>query len=442
MRVSIFGVGYVGAVSGACLSELGHEVIGVDTDAQKVAAINAGVSPIVEAGVEERIAAARQAGRLSATGDAEEAVLGSDVSMISVGTPSAANGSTSYTALDGVVADIGRTLRKKNTPHAVILRSTVLPGTTEARIAPALSEASGRAIGETLSLSMNPEFLREGNAVRDFYKPPFTVVGSLSEAGYETGEALYEKLEAPFVRTECALAESIKYLSNVYHAVKITFANEFGALLKAKGLDARQALELFCRDDQLNISSAYLRPGFAFGGSCLPKELRATAGLAKALDLDLPMIGNVLASNAAHIERAFEIIAAGGRRKVALFGLAFKPGTDDLRESPFVALAERLIGRGFELTIYDRCLELGRLVGTNRDFIEREIPHLDRLLAVDPAQALEGAEVVVVGHVDEAAKQAILSQWGAHGGAVTLVDLQGIEAFRELPGADYQGICW
>lgn len=438
MRVSIFGVGYVGAVSGACLSELGHEVIGVDTDASKVDAINAGLSPIIETGIDERIASAVAAGRLSATRDAEQAVLASDVSMISVGTPSAPDGSTLFAALDGVVADIGDALRKKNTPHAVILRSTVVPGTTEERIAPALCDAAGREIGDDLSLSMNPEFLREGNAVRDFYAPPFTVVGSLSESGYDTAEALYEKVEAPFVRTACALAESIKYLSNVFHAVKITFANEFGALLKAKGLDARQALELFCQDRQLNISTAYLRPGFAFGGSCLPKELRATEGLAKALNIELPMISHVLASNAAHIERAFQAITSGGRRKVALFGLAFKPGTDDLRESPFVALAERLIGRGFDLTIYDRCLEMGRLVGTNRAFIEREIPHLDRLLALDPQKALEGAEVVVVGHVDEAAKQAIL----AHGKPVTLVDLQGIDAFRDLPEIDYQGICW
>ena len=438
MRVSIFGVGYVGAVSGACLSELGHEVIGVDIDRQKVEAINAGISPIIESGIDERIASAVEARRLSATVDPEEAVLASDVSIISVGTPSAANGNTSFAALDGVVADIGRALRKKNTPHAVILRSTVLPGTTETRIAPALCEGSGREIGETLSLSVNPEFLREGNAVQDFFAPPFTVVGSLSEAGYETAERLYEKVDAPLVRTDCALAESLKYLSNVFHAVKVTFANEFGALLKAKGLDARQALELFCRDRQLNISTSYLRPGFAFGGSCLPKELRAMEGLAKSLDLDLPMITNVLASNAAHIERAFKIITDGGRRKVALFGLAFKPGTDDLRESPFVALAERLIGRGYDLTIYDRCLEMGRLVGTNRDFIEREIPHLDRLLALDPESALEGAEVVVIGHVDEAAKQAIL----ARRGPFTLVDLQGVDAFRALPEVDYQGICW
>ena len=438
MRVSIFGVGYVGAVSGACLSELGHEVIGVDKDVQKVEAINAGASPIIEEGVEERIARAVETGRLSATDDAEQAVLASDLSIISVGTPSAPNGSTSFTSLDGVIEDIGRALRKKNTPHAVMLRSTMPPGTTEGRVAPALCESAGRAIGETLSLSVNPEFLREGNAVRDFYAPPFTVVGSLCEDGFKTAEALYERLEAPFVRTDCAVAESLKYLSNVFHAVKITFANEFGALLKAAGLDAREALALFCQDKQLNISEAYLRPGFAFGGSCLPKEIRATEGLAKTFDIDLPMISNVLASNSAHIERAFRIVTEGGRRKVALFGLAFKPGTDDLRESPFVALAERLIGRGYELAIYDRCLEMGRLVGANRDFIEREIPHLDRLLATDPRQALEGAEVVVVGHVDAAAKQAILE----HGDPMTLVDLQGIEDFRGLPGVDYQGICW
>lgn len=438
MKISIFGMGYVGAVSGACLAELGHEIIGVDTNLQKVESLNSGVSPIVERGVDDRVRSAVQAGRMTATNDVERAVAGSEVSLISVGTPSDSAGQVSFAAIDGVVREIGQAIRRKTEGHAVVLRSTVPPGTTEGRIAPLLEEAAGREIGRELSLSMNPEFLREGSAVKDFYAPPFTVAGSVTQDGYARVEELYHGIEAPFVPTSCHCAESLKYLSNVYHAVKITFANEFGAVLGSLGMDSREALDLFCQDTDLNISRAYLRPGFAFGGSCLPKEIRAITAQARALGLEVPMLSSVLQSNRAQIDRAFELISSGGRRKVALFGLAFKPGTDDLRESPFVALAERLIGRGFELAIYDHSLEIGRLVGTNRDFIEREIPHLDRLLAPDPETALAGAEVVVVGHVDPAGKAAVLEQ----AGSATLVDLAGVREFQEMPGLDYRGICW
>jgi len=439
MRLSIFGMGYVGAVSGACLADLGHQVIGVDTNAQKVEAINAGASPIVEAGVDERMAAALEAGRLSATLDAEQAVLESDASMISVGTPSGANGQVSLDAVGSVVEDIGRAIRKKQSAHAVIVRSTIPPGTTEGRLGPLLVEAAGRDLGAQLSLSVNPEFLREGSAVKDFHHPPFTVAGSMSDRGLDVVAEIYQAIEAPLLRTDCSLAESIKYLSNVFHAVKITFANEFGALLKAVGVDSRDALELFCQDRDLNISAAYLRPGFAFGGSCLPKEVRAIVGLARSLEIDLPMISHVLDSNQSHVDRAFALITEGGRKRVALFGLAFKPGTDDLRESPFVSLAERLIGRGFELRIFDHCLELGRLIGSNRDFIEREIPHLERLLAATPAAALESAEVAVIGHLDSSGRQALLEHAPR---PLTVVDLQGIDELRAVEGITYRGICW
>ena len=438
MRVSIFGLGYVGAVTGACLSELGHEVVGVDNQAGKLELINAGKSPVVEAGVAERIKAGLEAGRLRATADAEEAVAATDLSLIAVGTPSAPTGAPLLEALDRVIADIGEAISRKDGPHTVVVRSTVLPGTTEARLVPAMVEHSGRSLGQGLEVCYNPEFLREGSAVKDFYEPPFTVAGSAGDRGQEVLEELYRDVPAPFIGTTCTIAESVKYLSNAYHALKVVFANEAGALLKSLGIDSREALDIFCRDRDLNISAAYLRPGFAFGGSCLPKELRGLQSLARSQHVDLPMLSQVLPSNQRHIDGAFELIARHGRQKIALFGLSFKPGTDDLRESPLVQLAEKLIGKGYELTILDRNVDLARLVGANRDYIEREIPHLERLLASDPLEALRDCKVVVIGHVGEREIEAIAAQ---HQGRV-IIDLQGVKAIEELPGIDYDGICW
>ena len=438
MRVSIFGLGYVGAVTGACLSELGHEVVGVDNQAGKLDLINAGESPVVEAGVAERIKAGLQAGRLRATGDAAEAVAATDLSLIAVGTPSASTGAPLLEALDRVIADIGKAISHKDGSHTVVVRSTVLPGTTEAHLVPALIEHSGRSLGQGLEVCYNPEFLREGSAVKDFHDPPFTVAGSAGIQGQEVLEELYRDVPAPFIRTTCTIAESVKYLSNAYHALKIVFANESGALLKSLGIDSREALEIFCRDRDLNISAAYLRPGFAFGGSCLPKELRGLQSLARSQHVDLPMLSQVLPSNQMHIDRAFEMISRHGRQKIALFGLSFKPGTDDLRESPLVQLAEKLIGKGYELRILDRNVDLARLVGTNRAYIEREIPHLERLLAPDPLEALRDCKVVVIGHAGESELEAIAAQ---HQGRV-VIDLQGVKAIEEIPGIAYEGICW
>jgi GDP-mannose 6-dehydrogenase len=438
VKVSIFGMGYVGAVSGVCLADLGHEVIGVDTNQTKVDLINKGTAPIVEAGVAERIEAARNAGRIRATTDASEAVAASDVSMISVGTPSSAAGTPSFGAIDAVVAEIGKAIGAKSTPHTVVMRSTVTPGTTEDRVLPALVKASGRQPGEGLEVCYNPEFLREGSAVKDFFKPPFTVAGCLSDAGFAAMQGLYGSIEAPLIRTDCRVAESLKYASNSFHALKITFANEMGTLFKHLGVDARETMRIFCEDRDLNISKAYLRPGFAFGGSCLPKELRALQGLARSHHIELPMLAQVLNSNNRHIEMAFEMIAGNGRGKVALFGLAFKPGTDDLRESPLVLLAERLIGKGFELSVFDRSVEAARLMGSNRDFIDREIPHFERLLAKQPEDTLEGANTIVIGHAGPAEVAAIKN---LHGGR-KIIDLQGVREIETLPAVNYEGICW
>jgi GDP-mannose 6-dehydrogenase len=438
MKISIFGMGYVGAVSGVCFARMGHEVIGVDVHRGKIDLVNAGASPVVEEGLSELMAEAHRAGRISATDDPLEAVRRSEISLISVGTPTGADGGQALSALDSVVASIGEALRRKSEPHTVVVRSTVLPRTTEERIAPNLEQISGRYIGNGLELSFNPEFLREGAAIKDFFHPPFVVIGGVREADCPQTIALYSGIDAPFLSTTASIAESLKYACNAYHAVKIAFANEVGAVMKSIGIDARETMRLFCEERQLNISPAYLRPGFAFGGSCLPKELRAIGGMAKAARLDLPVLNNVLTSNDRHVDRAFEMILRRGRRKVALFGLAFKPGTDDLRESPLVTLAERLIGKGFELAIFDRSVDLARLTGTNLEYIKREIPHLDRLVTNSVEDTLAGAGTIVIGHAPIDAIEKIRT--AAAGRSV--IDLQGVGALQRLANVDYEGICW
>ena len=434
----MFGLGYVGAVSCACLPELGHEVIGVDTNPAKVRMINDGQSPVVEEGINELIEAAIRAGKLRATDDVEAAVIGSEISLISVATPSNPNYTPNLSAVDTVIRSIGAAIRKKSGHHTIVLRSTVPPGTTEDRIRPILEEAVGRKVGDQLSLVFNPEFLREGTSVKDFHQPPQTVIGSLDEAGYVALEQMYAGLPGVVVRASCRVAESVKYLCNVFHAMKIVFANEAGSVLKACGLDGREVMRIFCQDTQLNISAAYLRPGFAFGGSCLPKEVKGFLTLARDKDVPIPALAGLLDSNAAHIDRAYDMIARDGRRKVALFGLAFKPGTDDMRDSPLVTLAERLLGKGFDLAIYDNFVKISRLLGKNKEFIEREIPHLDRLLQETPEQALDGAQVVVVGHADPAARKAIVAQATGR----RIVDLSGYAELRGAGAAHYEGICW
>jgi GDP-mannose 6-dehydrogenase len=336
-----------------------------------------------------------------------------------------------------VIRSIGEAIARKPGRHTVVLRSTVQPGTTEERIRPILESAAGRQVGDRLSLVFNPEFLREGSSVKDFHQPPQTVIGSLDDAGYEVVSEMYHGLPGAMVRTSCRVAESVKYLCNVFHALKIVFANEAGSVLKAQDIDAREVLQLFCQDTQLNISAAYLRPGFAFGGSCLPKEVKGFLTMARQLHVDIPVLSGLLDSNQAHIERAYEMVARHGRKPVALFGLAFKPGTDDLRDSPLVVLAERLIGKGFSIRIHDSYVKLSQLLGKNREFIEREIPHLDRLLVAQPLDALREAELVIVGHADAATRALIV----AHAEGRHIIDLAGHADLR-APGVSYEGICW
>ena len=438
MRISVLGIGYVGAVSCGCLAASGHEVVGVDIAADKVAMLARGQSPIVEDEIDQLIADGVRSGRLRATVDIADAVANTEVSFISVGTPSGPDGSVSMRAVDEVMAAVGHELRGKPGTHTVVMRSTVPPGTAEDRVIPMLERASGKRHGEGFRYLSNPEFLREGSSVRDFHAPPFTLIGAAPGEDGAVLREIYAGIDAAVHVAPYRVAESVKYLANAYHAVKLAFANESGAVLASLGVDARAAFRLFCEDRVLNISPAYLTPGFAFGGSCLPKDIRSLLALADQANVPVPFLQHVLPSNQAIIERTFEAIARHGRQTVALFGLAFKQGTDDLRESPFVILAERLLGRGYGLQIFDRSVEVARLTGSNRAYIDREIPHLERLLAPDPAAALDGAGLVVLGHVGRDDRPALLAALRGH----RVLDLAGIAEVRSHPGIAYQGLCW
>ncbi len=437
MKVAIFGLGYVGAVSGACFAELGHDVVGVDVSDAKIAMINRGEAPIVEEMIAELTAGAVRMGRLRATADAAAAVRASDVSLVSVGTPTARDGTPDLSYVDGVVREIGAALKASDRPHTVIIRSTVPPGTTSNRIAPILEEAAGEKLGKRIHLAFNPEFLREGRSVRDFRAPPFTIIGALSDRAYDDVVRLYAGVESEVIRTDPSVAESIKLLSNAWHGLKVAFANEAARILKTTDVDARRALEIFVKDTVLNVSPAYLRPGFAFGGSCLPKDLRAMISIAERGQVSAPIMRAAIASNEAHLDAALAAIRACGRRPVVLFGLAFKPGTDDLRESPYVALAERLIGKGYSLKIIDPYVDASRLLGKNKEFIEREIPHFVDLMARDAEDAVDEAEIIVFGHASGVDKGAILER----GVGKIIIDLAG-DKDLEACGADYRGLAW
>ena len=438
MRISVFGLGYVGAVSSGCLAGAGHRVIGVDLSPDKIAMLNRGASPIVEAEIGELIASAAADGRLTATDDVAAAIAATDISLIAVGTPSAADGSVDFRAIDGVTAGIAAAIAAKSGPHTVVMRSTVPPGTAEERVIPALQASSGRTLGQGLFYYSNPEFLREGTAVRDFNAPPFTLIGAPGGDEAPMLRAVYETVPAPVHVVPYRVAESVKYLCNAYHAVKIAFANEAGGVLAGYGVDAQAAFRLFCEDRVLNISPAYLRPGFAFGGSCLPKDVRSFLSLAGKRSISTPFMSALLPANEAVIDRAFDAIMRRGRQPVSLFGLAFKPGTDDLRESPFVILAERLIGKGFPVRIFDRSVNVANLLGSNRAYVEQEIPHLEQLMVASPEAALQGTRLAVVGHIGREDRPALLAALDGH----TVLDLAGIDALKSHAAIDYQGFCW
>lgn len=437
MRVSIFGLGYVGAVSGACLAELGHQVVGVDVSRAKVDMINRGESPIVEEAIAELTVAAVRSGLFRATLDGREAVRASEASLVSVGTPTAPDGSPDLAFVEGVIREIGDALAGGTNPHTVIVRSTVPPGATMERLAPILEKASGETLGQRIHLVFNPEFLREGKSVKDFRNPPFTIIGAATDRGFDDARRLYAGVECEVIRTDPGVAESIKLLSNAWHGLKVAFANEAARILSARGVDPRAALEVFARDTVLNISPAYLRPGFAFGGSCLPKDLRAMISIAEAKHVSAPVMKAALASNEAHLQSAIAAVRACGRRPAVLFGLAFKPGTDDLRESPYVALAERLIGKGYPLQIVDPYVDASRLMGKNKQYIEGEIPHFVDLMARDAEDAVDAADIIIFGHATSIDKGAILER----GPGKIIIDLTG-DADLAACGADYRGVSW
>jgi len=399
MNVSVFGLGYVGCVSAACLARLGHRVIGVDVNPHKTQLINSGQSTIVEEEIGDLVRDAVRGGRLSATLSTADALKATEISLVCVGTPSNENGSLNLSYVEACCRSIGEGLAQKKDYHVVVIRSTMLPGSLSRTVIPALESFSGgKKAGDDFGLCTNPEFLREGSSVRDFYQPPFTVIGALDERSARVLAELYVQIDAPLMKVSPETAEMIKYASNSFHAVKICFANEIGRLCKAAGVDSHQLMDLFCQDDRLNISRVYLRPGFAFGGSCLPKDVRAITYFGRSADVDTPLLNALLPSNQAHLKEALRLIERGGRRNVGLVGLAFKPGTDDLRESPLVLLAEYLIGRGFPIRIYDANVQISNIFGANRQYIEKEIPHIEKLMVPTLSDLIAFADVLVVGH--------------------------------------------
>ena len=437
VSVSVFGLGYVGCVSAACFAKEGHSVVGVDVSQTKVDLVNAGKATIVEAGIAELVAEMRASGRLRATTSAAEAVHATDISLIAVGTPSRPNGGIDLAWITRVCEEIGAAIKTKKGGHIVVIRSTVLPGTTEDVVIPALERTSGRKVGPMLGVCMNPEFLREGTSIRDFYDPPFTLVGSQDPEAARQVLALYQGIESATHITDLRVAEMVKYSCNSYHGLKVAFANEIGNICKALSIDSHEVMRLFCEDTKLNVSAAYLKPGFAFGGSCLPKDLRAITYRAKQADVATPILSATLESNQGQIRRAYDMIMATGRRKVGVLGLSFKAGTDDLRESPMVALIELLIGKGVPLTIHDDHVSSARLMGSNKEYIEREIPHIWTLMRPTIAEVLADAEVVVIGNGSPEYRG--IQKQLTDGQIV--VDL--VRAFGpRTSDAQYQGICW
>ncbi len=438
MKISIFGLGYVGAVSVACLARDGHDVIGVDVDDLKLDLIALGRSPIVEVGMQELMSRVVGSGRVKVTPDANEAVMESDLSFLCVGTPSQPNGAQDLSAMERLCVQLGEALRKKQGWHGFVVRSTVLPGTVDEVLIPLLERTSGRKEGVEFGMGFQPEFLREASSIEDYDNPPYTVIGTGTPRVAESVRSVFGHLPGEFVVCSTRTAEMLKYCCNSFHALKITFANEIGRVAQAIGVDSHEVMDLVCKDTQLNISRAYLRPGFAFGGSCLPKDLRALTHVAGRHDVQIPMIGAITRSNELHVESALATVLRLGRKSVGMFGLSFKSGTDDLRESPLVTLAERFIGKGLNLRIYDPDVQLSRLVGANRRYIEESIPHIGSLLTEDAAEVIDHADVLVValknGTVSKALEERLRPDQ-------FLLDLAFLPNRKRLR-SEYRGVCW
>lgn len=437
MKISVFGLGYVGVVSAACLAEDGHTIIGVDPHETKVGMINNGRSPIIETEVDELVAKAVALGRLTARTDAARAVAETDLSVVCVGTPSLANGSLDLRSVRSVCEEIGRAIAAKRDYHVVLMRSTMLPGSMRDIVLPTLQNASGKIPERDFGVAINPEFLREGTAVYDYRNPPKTVIGHTDKRTADLVGNLFRDVAGPVVMTDLATAEMVKYVDNVWHALKVGFANEIGNIAKALGIDGHSVMEIFCQDTKLNLSSYYLKPGFAFGGSCLPKDLRAFTYRARSLDIKVPILEAILPSNELQVRHAFEMIAAKTGRKIGVLGFSFKAGTDDLRESPMVELIEKLIGKGYDLRIYDRNVSLARLMGANREYILNRIPHIAALMVDSVDAAIDCVDVIVIGNADPAFRS-IPDRLGT---GQTLVDLVRVSSALRT-NVHYDGICW
>jgi GDP-mannose 6-dehydrogenase len=430
-------LGYVGTVSAGCLANDGHEVVGVDPVQTKIDLINKGHSPIIEAEIAEIIASTVKSGKLRATDDPDQAIRETELSFVCVGTPSQANGNLDLRYIRRICEQIGEALKKKATHHTVVIRSTVLPGTMRTIVLPVLEEFSGAKAGSNFGVCHNPEFLREGSAVKDFNAPPKTVIGQLDRASGDKLAELYQRLDAPLIRTDLETAEMVKYVDNSWHALKIGFANEIGNLSKVLGIDAHEVMKIFCQDRKLNISPAYLVPGFAFGGSCLPKDLRALWYKAKTNDLELPILTSILPSNEMQVSRGLQLIMEHGHRRIGVLGFSFKAGTDDLRESPMVEVIERLLGKGYDLRIYDQNVNMASLVGANRDFILNRIPHISRLMVDSVDEVVDFGETIVIGNMDPDFR-AVLDKLRDGQSIVDFVRITG----RRSETGKYDGICW
>ena len=437
MRLSVFGLGYVGCVSAACFADDGNVVVGVDVNPTKVEIINSGKTPIIEEGINELIGTVVAAGRLVATTDSTRAVHDSDLSLICVGTPSNQNGSLHLRHVEQVCREIGAALKTKSQRHIVVIRSTMLPGTIQNTVIPALEETSGKKAGTDFGICINPEFLREGSSLKDFHNPPFTLIGADDEETIVAVRGLYEKINAPVFVTSLKTAEMVKYVCNCFHALKVSFANEIGNICKALEIDSHEVMHVFCQDTKLNLSPYYLKPGFAFGGSCLPKDLRAINYKAKELDVEVPVLSAILPSNRLQVERAVEMVRQSGKSRVGVLGFSFKAGTDDLRESPMVTLIETLIGKGFHLAIYDRDVSLARLVGANKEYIEREIPHISKLMRDTIDAVLSDSEIIIIGNQAEEFRN-VTERLRPNQQLIDLVRLFDGRSSSE----NYQGICW
>jgi GDP-mannose 6-dehydrogenase len=436
MRISVFGLGYVGAVSAACLARDGHQVVGVDPNDTKVALINSGRSPIIEQGLSDLIRGAVADGRLKAVTDARTAVAESNLSMVCVGTPSEPNGSLNLQFVRAVCKEIGACLRSKREYHTVAIRSTILPGTMRRTVIPELEAASGLKAGEDFGVCNNPEFLREGTAIQDYDNPAKTVIGMVDERSGKLLAELYADLPPPLIKTAVETAEMVKYVDNAWHALKVTFANEIGAICKSLKIDSHQVMDVFCQDRKLNISPSYLKPGFAFGGSCLPKDVSALVYESGRLDLQLPVLHAIMQSNRLHVERALDMIMRHGRKRIGILGLSFKAGTDDLRHSPLVELTERLLGKGFDVRLYDRNVSLSGLIGANREYILSHIPHIARLMVTSGDELVKFAELVIVGNAGDEFGT-IVQSLAPQQRVIDLVRLEAIPA-----AATYEGIAW